>query len=62
MLARDFTPQAPVDLIAKDLDYALRSAERVGAAMPVTETVAERFMAASAAGFGSENLVAVATL
>ena len=62
MLARNFAPQAPVDLIAKDLGYALLSAERVGAALPVTESVAGRFAAASAAGFGNENLVAVARL
>jgi 3-hydroxyisobutyrate dehydrogenase len=62
MLARNFAPQAPVDLIAKDLDYALRSAEQAGAALPVTAAVAGRFHAASAAGYGHENLVAVAKL
>jgi 3-hydroxyisobutyrate dehydrogenase-like beta-hydroxyacid dehydrogenase len=62
MLARNFAPQAPVDLIAKDLAYALRSAEQAGATLPVTAAVAERFLAASAAGYGHENLVAVAKL
>lgn len=62
MLARNYTPQAPVDLIVKDLTYALNSAEVVGTALPVTAAVAERFMTASAAGFGHENLVAVAKL
>jgi 3-hydroxyisobutyrate dehydrogenase len=62
MLARNFAPQAPVDLIAKDLNYALRSADRAGVALHVTAAVAERFVAASAAGYGAENLVAVAKL
>jgi len=62
MLARNFAPQAPVDLIAKDLAYAVRSAERVGATLPITAAAAERYKAASAAGFGEENLVAVSKL
>lgn len=62
MLARNYTPQAPVDLISKDLTYALSSAERVGTVLPVTTAVAQRFMAASVAGFGQENLVAVMKL
>lgn len=62
MLARDFAPQAPVDLIAKDLGYAMRSAERAGASLPLTAAVAEQYKAASAAGFGAENLVAVSRL
>ncbi|MCV0440918.1 MAG: NAD(P)-dependent oxidoreductase [Hydrogenophaga sp.] len=62
MLARNYTPQAPVDLITKDLTYALNSAEHVGTALPVTEAVAQRFMAAAVAGFGPENLVAVMKL
>lgn len=62
MLARNFAPQFPVDLIVKDLGYAVRSAERVGASSPLTAAVAERYKAASASGFGAENLVAVSKL
>ena len=62
MLARNFAPQAPVDLIAKDLGYAVLSAGRVGASLFITSAVAERYKAASAAGFGEENLVAVSKL
>jgi 3-hydroxyisobutyrate dehydrogenase len=62
MLARNFVPQAPVDLIAKDLGYAVFSAERVGASLPLTAAVLERYRAASAAGLGAENLVAVSKL
>lgn len=59
MLAGDFTPQAPVDLIAKDLGYAVQSAKVAGCDVPVTEAVAHRFELAQAAGHGGENLVAV---
>ncbi|MCZ8318843.1 MAG: NAD(P)-dependent oxidoreductase [Silanimonas sp.] len=62
MLARNFAPQFPVDLIVKDLGYAVCSAERVGASSPLTAAVAERYKAASASGFGAENLVAVSKL
>ena len=60
--ARNFAPLAPVDLIVKDLDYALQSAHQVGASMPLISAVADRFLAASAAGYGQENLVAIAKL
>jgi 3-hydroxyisobutyrate dehydrogenase-like beta-hydroxyacid dehydrogenase len=59
MTQRDFSPRAPVDLIAKDLGYALASATQP---LPLTRAVAERFAAAQAAGLGGEDLVAVARL
>jgi 3-hydroxyisobutyrate dehydrogenase len=62
MLARNFSPQAPVDLIAKDLGYALRSGQQLGADMPLTAAVQARLQAAQAAGFGADNVVALARL
>jgi 3-hydroxyisobutyrate dehydrogenase len=62
MLARNFSPQAPVDLIAKDLDCALRSGHAQGAALPLTVAVQARLQAAQAAGFGQQNVVALAQL
>lgn len=59
MLAADYRPQAPVDLIAKDLGYALASSTQP---LPLTRAVAERFATARAAGYGRDNLVAVARL
>ena len=59
MLAGNYAPQAPVDLIAKDLAYALAAAEAAGAALPVTEVVKNRFAATQAAGWGSDNIVAI---
>lgn len=62
MLARNFSPQAPVDLLAKDLAYALQSGHASGADMPLTAAVHARLLAAQAAGFGAENVVALARL
>jgi 3-hydroxyisobutyrate dehydrogenase len=62
MLARNFTPQAPVALIAKDLGYALRSARGLGLDLALTHAAEQRFRAAEQLGHGAENLVAVAKL
>lgn len=62
MLARNFTPQAPVALIAKDLSYALRSARGLGLDLALTHAVEQRFRTAEQRGHGAENLVAVARL
>ncbi len=55
MLASNFTPQAPVDLIAKDIGYVLALSNQ---ALPLMQQVAARFAAAQASGPGGENIVA----
>ena len=62
MLAGDFSPQAPVELIAKDLAYAVASGRQSGCDLILTAAVLQRFDAATAAGWGKENLVAVSRL
>ena len=62
MLAGDYSPQAPVELIAKDLAYAMASGRQSGSDLPLTAAVLQRFDAAAAAGWGAENLVAVSKL
>ena len=62
MLAGDWTPQAPVDLIAKDLGYAIATAEAAHTTLPVIDAVRQRFDAARCAGLGAENLVAISKL
>lgn len=59
MLAGNFSPKAPMDLIAKDIGYVLTSSTQ---ALPLTQAVAARFAAAQAAGLSSENIVAAAKL
>jgi 3-hydroxyisobutyrate dehydrogenase len=59
MLAGNFAPQAPVDLIAKDMGYVLASSRQ---ALPLTQTVAARLADAQRAGLGGENIVALSKL
>lgn len=59
MLAGNFAPQVPVDLIAKDIGYVLISSNQ---ALPLTQAVAARFADAQRAGLGGENIVALSKL
>lgn len=59
MIAGTDDPMFPVDLVAKDFDYALR--DQV-AAMPLAGATRQVFARASSAGLGSRNLTAVARL
>ncbi len=62
ILARDYAPRFPVALIAKDFRYAVDSAQKVGAELPVTDAVRELFETLRDTGFGAENMSAVARL
>ncbi|KPF66530.1 hypothetical protein IP84_16135 [beta proteobacterium AAP99] len=65
MLAGNDTPQAPIDLIHKDLGYAMDAAAAASgnaAALPLTAQAQQVFAAAAARGWGAENLVAVRKL
>lgn len=59
MVARDYAPRFPVELVHKDLGYAVQAAE--GAA-PMTAAAQGVFQAGVARGLGEQNLVAVADL
>ncbi|HEY8877096.1 MAG TPA: NAD(P)-dependent oxidoreductase [Roseateles sp.] len=56
MLAEAYAPLFPVQLMAKDLGYALQAA---GQRLPLTESILARFQAASEAGLGDEHVVAL---
>jgi 3-hydroxyisobutyrate dehydrogenase len=62
MVARDFAPRFPVDLIAKDFGYAIDSAGNIGADVPVTEATRTQFEKLRGLGFGAENMTAVMRL
>ncbi|MFM2391916.1 MAG: hypothetical protein RLZZ437_3471 [Pseudomonadota bacterium] len=55
MLARNFAPAFPIDLVVKDLGLALGS----GGALPVTQAVAAIFDAAVTEGFGQDNITGI---
>jgi 3-hydroxyisobutyrate dehydrogenase len=56
MLAGAYAPQFPIQLMAKDLAYALAAG---GQRLPVTESILSRFQAALEAGLGDEHVVAL---
>jgi 3-hydroxyisobutyrate dehydrogenase len=62
MLAGNFSPMASVDLIAKDLGYVIGSAANGHTTLPLTAAVRLRLQQTHDAGFGQENVVAVAKL
>ena len=55
-------PLFPVDLLEKDLGYALGLAADAGAEVPAVETARATFQRAQAAGLGGKNMTAVARL
>ena len=59
MLARNFAPAAPVDLLAKDLGIATDLAVTAGAALPLTGAAREVLTGLSRAGFGGDNITAL---
>jgi 3-hydroxyisobutyrate dehydrogenase len=60
MAARKFDPLFPVELVAKDLAYAVANAEALGADVPTTATVASLYAAAADSDLGEENIHAIA--
>ncbi len=62
MAAKDATPLFTIDLIEKDLGYALAAAGAAGASMPTIDAVRASFRAAQAAGHGSSNVSSLARL
>jgi 3-hydroxyisobutyrate dehydrogenase len=59
MLAGNHAPAFPIDLAAKDLALALADAAAAGAALPVTDGVAEAYEAARRRGLGAQNITAI---
>lgn len=62
MLARNFAPMFPVELVEKDFGYAIDAASDVHTVMPVTQSTLAVLRHALAQGLGDKNLTAVAQL
>ena len=62
MLAAQFAPMFPIELVEKDLDYTLGQAEQAGVALPMTTAARQIMAAATAAGLGGDHLTAIARL
>ena len=62
MLAGNFAPMFPIDLVAKDFRYAVAAASAAGAALPLAKSTGEVFRVAADHGLGGENIAAVSQL
>jgi 3-hydroxyisobutyrate dehydrogenase len=62
MLARNFAPMFPVELVEKDFGYAIDAASDVHTVLPVTQSTLMVLRHALAQGLGDKNLTAVAQL
>ncbi len=62
MAAKNYDPMFPIDLVEKDLSYALRLAEHSKSKTPTLETVQSVYAQAKAQGHGGDNIVGVAQL
>jgi 3-hydroxyisobutyrate dehydrogenase-like beta-hydroxyacid dehydrogenase len=62
ILARNFAPQFPLDLLGKDFAYGLGTAEGVGASMPIAGAVQAVIQQAISAGHARENMTALGRL
>ncbi|MDJ0945950.1 MAG: NAD(P)-dependent oxidoreductase [Kiloniellales bacterium] len=62
MLAGNFAPQFPIDLVAKDFGYVAAAAADAGAEMPIAAAVRQVYVRAAEAGLGGDNIAGVAQL
>ena len=59
MLGADYAPHFRVALMQKDLEYALKEADRSGVALSTARPALEAFRRAAATGYGLEDVAAV---
>lgn len=59
MLARNFAPAFPVDLVAKDFGLIAASAATVAATIPVSDAAGAVYRQGVAAGFGADNITGI---
>jgi 3-hydroxyisobutyrate dehydrogenase-like beta-hydroxyacid dehydrogenase len=62
MAARNDALMFSVDLMAKDMDYAAKASAARGLKAPIAEAARDALRAASAAGFGAQNVTALRKL
>lgn len=62
MLARNFTPLFPIDLVEKDFRYVTESAGESRADLPITQSVQAIYARAKADGYGADHISGVAKL
>lgn len=60
--ARQYAPMFPIDLVEKDLGYAVDTARALGSSAPIAEATRAVFGRAQEAGYGGDNIAGVAQL
>lgn len=62
MLARNFSPLFPIELVEKDLGYAVNTAQANGGKLPIAAATQHTFSEAIQQGHGSDNITGIAQL
>jgi len=62
MLKGNFTPMFPIELVAKDFAYIVKTAESIGAELPISQFARSVFDKAVQARFGQDNITGVVQL
>ncbi len=62
MLAGNFAPMFPIDLVAKDFRYAVAAGSAVEAALPLVQSTGDVFRIATEHGYGGDNIAGVVQL
>lgn len=62
ILARNFAPLFPIDLVEKDLSYAVKTAQANGDNLPIATATQKTFSEAIQRGYGVDNITGIAQL
>jgi 3-hydroxyisobutyrate dehydrogenase len=62
MVARNFAPMFPIELVEKDFHYAIAAAKLLGSPAPMTTSAHAIYATAMQRGFGAENIAGVSRL
>jgi 3-hydroxyisobutyrate dehydrogenase len=62
MVARQFTPLFPIELVTKDISYAVQTAQANNTSLPLAEACQQIFATAIKEGFGNDNITGVVQL
>jgi 3-hydroxyisobutyrate dehydrogenase len=62
MVARQFTPLFPIELVTKDISYAVQTAQANNTALPLVEACQQIFAQAVKEGYGDDNITGIVQL
>ena len=62
ILSRNFSPLFPIELVEKDLSYAVKTAQDNDGKLPIAAATQQTFKDAIAQGYGTDNITGIAQL